>query len=75
MADQAQERGLNGNLDAAQRELRGAERYRQYQRRVRRGNARAADGARPQEFDALGFPIPQRNPSFLERVSRLLNPL
>jgi hypothetical protein len=31
------------------------------------------DRARPQEFDARGFPIPQRTRSFLERVARLLN--
>jgi hypothetical protein len=33
-----------------------------------------ADRARPREFDANGFPIPQRNRSFLERVARLLSP-
>jgi hypothetical protein len=32
------------------------------------------DRARPREFDARGFPIPQRNRSFLERVARLLSP-
>ena len=39
-----------------------------------RGYSRAADRARPREFDARGFPVPQRNRSFLERVGRLLNP-
>jgi hypothetical protein len=38
------------------------------------GNAPAIDRARPREFDAKGFPVPQRNRSFLERVARLLNP-
>jgi hypothetical protein len=38
------------------------------------GAAPAIDRARPQEFDARGFPVPQRNPRFLERVARLLNP-
>lgn len=36
--------------------------------------ASANERARPQEFDARGFPVPQRNPRFLERVARLLNP-
>lgn len=39
-----------------------------------RRNARPPDRARPQEFDARGFPVLQRNRSFLERVARLLNP-
>jgi hypothetical protein len=38
------------------------------------GAERADDRARPQEFDARGFPVPQRNPRFLERVARLLDP-
>jgi hypothetical protein len=33
-----------------------------------------AERARPREFDANGFPIPQRNRSFLERVARHLSP-
>jgi hypothetical protein len=33
-----------------------------------------ADRARPREFDARGFPIPQHSRSFLERVARLLSP-
>jgi hypothetical protein len=32
------------------------------------------DRPRPREFDARGFPVAQRNRSFLERVARLLNP-
>ena len=34
----------------------------------------APDRPRPREFDSRGFPVPQRNRSFLERVARLLNP-
>ena len=37
-------------------------------------NEPVTDRARPREFDARGFPVPQRNRSFLERVARLLNP-
>jgi hypothetical protein len=50
------------------------ERYHRYQREVTSGTKRAMAGPRPREFDARGFPIPQRNPTFLERVARLLNP-
>ena len=38
------------------------------------GPPRPTDRARPREFDARGFPVPQRNRSFLDRVARLLNP-
>jgi hypothetical protein len=35
---------------------------------------RPIDRPRPREFDARGFPVPQRSRSFLDRVARLLNP-
>ena len=41
---------------------------------VAAGTAGATDYARPREFDANGFPMPQPNRSFLERVTGLLNP-
>ena len=59
----------------ARLERAGAERYRRYQSEMRSGRGHPAHRARPQEFDANGFPIPQRNPGFLDRVARLLNPL
>jgi hypothetical protein len=65
MSDTAPEHTLNGSL----------ERYERYQREVRSGARRLPAGARPREFDENGFPIPQRSPSFLDRVGRLLNPL
>jgi hypothetical protein len=34
-----------------------------------------AEFPRPLEFDANGFPVPQRNSSFVKRVERLVNPL
>jgi hypothetical protein len=74
MSDQARQ-SLLGDAVAAARERAGVERYMRYQREVRSGKGLTADGARPREFDAKGFPIPQRNPSFVERVARLLNPL
>lgn len=57
------------------RDWAGPAGYEEYQRRIRKGRAPAAGGPRPTEFDANGFPVPQRNPSFVERVARLLNPL
>jgi hypothetical protein len=68
MTDEAPMRD-DGSLDRARSELAGADGYPLYQR------TGADEGARPQEYDALGFPIPQRGPTFLERVARLLNPL
>jgi hypothetical protein len=58
------ERKLNGSM----------ERYQRYQREIRRGNGSSSGGARPQEFDENGFPVPQRSPGFLARVGRLLDP-
>ena len=34
-----------------------------------------AEFPRPLEFDANGFPVPQRNSSFVKRVERLVDPL
>jgi hypothetical protein len=61
-------------VEAALSEEAGAERYRRSQVDARRGRTNAADRARPMEFDESGFPLPQRSPSFVERVARLLNP-
>jgi hypothetical protein len=49
--------------------------YQRYQREIRSGNGGVAAAPRPREFDENGFPVPQRTPSFLERVGRILNPL
>ena len=75
MSDQAPQRNLDDALEAALAERVGAARYERYQREVRNGMPDAVDRARPQEFDANGFPVMQRSRSFLERVARLLNPL
>ena len=75
MSDQASPRNLDDALEAALAERVGAARYERYQREVRSGMPRAADRARPQEFDTNGFPVVQRSRSFMERVARLLNPL
>lgn len=65
MSDQARERKLGDQA--------GATLYEDYRWEIRRGSARRADGPRPREYDANGFPVPQRNTSFVERVARLLN--
>ena len=65
MSDQVRERKLGDQA--------GATRYEHYQWEIRRGSAERADGPHPREYDANGFPVPQRNTSFVERVARLLN--
>jgi hypothetical protein len=74
MSDQAQEREFDRSLERALSERAGAERYGQRQRQARRGREGAGDHARPLEFDESGFPIRQRNSTFLARVTRLLSP-
>lgn len=58
----------------ARRERAGAERYLLRQRALRRGRD-PAEAPHPLEYDESGFPLTQRNSSFVERVARLLNPL
>jgi hypothetical protein len=74
MSERAQGHRLGDALLSVLSEREGAARYEQYQREIRNGTAQVADGPRPREFDESGFPIPQRNTSFLERVARLLSP-
>lgn len=74
MNDRDRARELGQSLRAVLTETEGAARYEQYQRDVRRGTRLRSDGVRPLEFDENGFPIPQRNTGFLERVARLLSP-
>ena len=75
MTDKGGNRQLGDALAAVLAEQAGSERYRRYQRKATNGGrARAVGGARPREFDARGFPVPQRNSSFVERVARLLTP-
>jgi hypothetical protein len=74
MSEQTQQGDLLGALEAALSEQAGAEAYRRSQRQVRRAGRRTPDSPGPLEFDANGFPISQRSPSFAARVARLLNP-
>jgi hypothetical protein len=45
------------------------------QKQAGRGETETAGRARPLEFDRNGFPVAQRNSSFVTRVAQLLNPL
>ena len=74
LRDRSEKRRQARALLAVAVEVSGAERDPSWPREVRGGNPRSTDRARPREFDARGFPVPQRNRSFLERVARLLNP-
>jgi hypothetical protein len=74
MNGRAHQRASGDALATGLREQAGAERYQRRQRQVRRGRGAAVDHPRPLEFDKSGFPIPQRTPSFVARVARLLNP-
>ena len=75
MTENVREREMRQSIDAVLNQLAGAAEYRRSQRAVTNGRARPMDRAHPREFDESGFPIPQRQPSFVQRVARLLNPL
>jgi hypothetical protein len=71
---QARPRDLGDALAAALKEHAGADKYQRPQRQVPRGTAEPADRRRPLEFDANGFPVAQRIPSFVTRVAQLRSP-
>ena len=72
MRPQAQKRSWLAGTGHAHGELTSMERYRRSQRLASDGGPRAADRPHPLEFDESGFPIPQRSPTFIDRVARLL---
>jgi hypothetical protein len=74
LRDRSEKRRQARALLAVAVEVSDAERDPSWPREVRGGSRRSTDRARPREFDARGFPVPQSNRSFLERVARLLNP-
>ena len=74
MSDQVSQRELADALRSVLEEQAGADRYRHAQRQARRGTTNGRERPHPLEYDAGGFPIPQRNPSFVNRVARLLDP-
>jgi hypothetical protein len=67
-------RELVDALALVQQEQAGIESYRRRPARARRGRTEPLDRARPLEFDENGFPVAQRTPSFVTRVTRLLSP-
>jgi hypothetical protein len=74
MTEQAWQRELRDAGEAALSEEARAERYRRTQNGGSNGRPAATDRPHPLEFDESGFPIRQRNPSFVTRVARLLSP-
>jgi hypothetical protein len=73
MTEQARLRELGNAVTVARSEQLGVQSYRRARTQARRGRAGDVDSASPLEFDESGFPIPQRNHSFLARVARLLS--
>jgi hypothetical protein len=74
MNGHARQREWANALAVVVNEQTGRERYRRRQRQVRRGRTGSVEHPRPLEFDENGFPIPQRTPTFVTRVARLLRP-
>jgi hypothetical protein len=74
LRDRSEKRRQARALLAVAVEVTSAERDPARPREMLGGRLRATDRARPREFDARGFPVPQDNRSFIERVARLLNP-
>jgi hypothetical protein len=74
MSDRTRQRDVGTALRAFLDEQAGAARYAAYQQEMRNAASHRTARAHPQEFDENGFPLPQRNTSFLERVARLINP-
>ena len=72
--DHARRRKLGHAMVAGVSDRAGTQRERS-QMRMADIEAETVRRARPLEFDANGFPVAQRNPSFVSRVARLLNPL
>jgi hypothetical protein len=71
--EQPWERATLEQIEAIRRRA-GAARYLGDGRGV--GGARdAAEAPRPLEYDANGFPLPQRGSTYVRRVARLVNPL
>jgi hypothetical protein len=72
MAGEARRPELRDAMDAFLAEQAGYARYRRSQWEATRGARRPAGGPRPLEFDEGGFPIPQRQAGFADRVARLI---
>ena len=74
MKGHARQRDLGDAVATALKQRAGPESRRHRQPRTRRDRTETVDHPRPLEFDENGFPVAQRTPSFVNRVTRLLNP-
>ena len=72
MADEARRRELRRAVEAVLDDVNSAERYQLAQREMRMGRAGAEERPHPLEYDANGFPTPQRLAGFGARVRRLI---
>jgi len=74
MTDHSRQRKLGHAMAAGVSDRGATEREQRAQAEVADTGPKKVGRARPLEFDANGFPVAQRNPSFASRVARLLNP-
>ena len=75
MTDHARRRKLGHAMAAGVSDRGNTEREQRAQTEASDPERKTVGRARPLEFDANGFPVAQRNPSFASRVARLLNPV
>jgi hypothetical protein len=73
MASQAQMVQWRDAVRETLNSLDAAARYENRQRTQRHGRRSADARPRPLEFDAGGFPVPQRAASFSQRITRLIS--
>jgi len=73
ISDKSRQRELDRAMEAARSQPEGGEDPPVATQM--RAEAETVGRARPLEFDRNGFPVAQRNPTFVTRVARLLNAL
>ena len=71
MTEQQGNGAIDRAMEASIESALGRERYARRQHEARRGSANREDVARPLEFHESGFPVPQRAPTFFERLTRV----
>jgi hypothetical protein len=73
MATEAHRRTWRSTVERARDEREGAERNELREGEIRGARTAPSDRPGPLQFDALGFPIPQPIPAFVQRVRRLID--